>query len=533
MPLDTSIALQTQGPADPLERYGKALALRNAITQGKSQDLQLQSQQMDLEDQQKMRQAFATSGGDLDKLFQNAVQIGVGPKTLMQLKDSLLKQRESLAKIGNDELAVKKDHTEAIGSAAQGLLQLPTPEARAAAYPQAISALVQQGRIKPEEVPAQYPGDEQIQQFANVARSSQQIIDSVFKERETKAAEQNAASTAANAATAGKRETREADQQARQILGAKLGAAKSVAEYQQVLGAAPVALAQEFAGKTPEQARQMVMTGAEQSTAAHNAADEKAAQQRISVEQGRLNIEKQRYGFETGGGVSPQAKAIAAGEISPTSTRMMLRSNPGLIAQVKSVDPNFDEANIENRYATLKEFTSTSTGKAGGQVLALNTLIHHADLYQQAAAALKNGTFRPGNQAYNAIANAFGSAPPTNASLVGRFLAGETGKVATGGVPAEGEIKGILGSLGNDASPEQIANAGKTLLQIASGRATPLMERVKNAKLDKQVQVIGPDAQEILKRNGFDPETMKPATVPSGLTLQDIEAEIARRKKAK
>jgi len=195
--------------------------------------------------------------------------------------------------------------------------------------------------------------------------------------------------------------------------------------------------------------------------------------------------------------------------MDPATLRATLRRSPGLISQIQKLDPNFDEADIDKRYNTLKEFTSTSSSKAGGQLIALNTLIHHADLYMDAADAMKNGTFRPGNAAYNALATMFGSSPPNNAALVARFLAGETGKVATGGVPAEGEIKGILSNLGTNASPDQMRQAGEKLLQIAAGRATPLMEKVKDAKLDKVVRVLGPDAQAILQRRGFSGETMK------------------------
>lgn len=258
-------------------------------------------------------------------------------------------------------------------------------------------------------------------------------------------------------------------------------------------------------------------------TARHNSVDEKQGAGRLGVEQKRVGIESQRYAFDANGGVSPAAKMAAAGQMDPQTLRMMIRGNPGFIQQVKAADPNFDEADIDNRFNTLKEFTSTSTGKAGGQVLALNTLIHHADLYLQTADALKNGSFVPGNAAYNAVASAFGSAPPTNAALVGRFLAGETGKVATGGVPAEGEINGILSKLGTNASPDQIRGAAQTLLGIAAGRMQPLQERVNNAKIGNVVQVLGPDAKSILSRRGFDPATMKPsAGAGTVVTKQDV-----------
>ncbi len=208
--------------------------------------------------------------------------------------------------------------------------------------------------------------------------------------------------------------------------------------------------------------------------------------------------------------VSPTAQMAAEGRLDPATLRAVIRKNPTIVAEIKQASPDWDEADIEKRYAVGKEMSSSSNTKAGGQVIALNTLVHHADLYLKSAEALKNGTFKPGNAAYNAVASMFGSAPPQNAALVARFLAGETGKVATGGVPAEGEIKGVLANLPTNASPEQIEGAGKTIMEIASGRAVPIIEKVKDAKLDKIYPVFGADAKEILTRRGFDPETMKP-----------------------
>lgn len=210
------------------------------------------------------------------------------------------------------------------------------------------------------------------------------------------------------------------------------------------------------------------------------------------------------------------AEAIANGDYSPTTVRSTLRKNPGLLSDIKKIDPEFDEADLEKRYSTLKEFTSSSNTKAGGQVLALNTLIHHADLYLKTAEALKNGSFKPGNAIYNEVASAFGSAPPQNTALVAQFLAGETGKVATGGVPAEGEVKRVLSGLSTSSSPKQIQDAADTLLGIAAGRMLPLKEKRDDARLQKRVQIVGPDAKDILTRHGYDPETMKKMSQQGG-----------------
>ncbi len=289
------------------------------------------------------------------------------------------------------------------------------------------------------------------------------------------------------------------------------------------LDAMPHGIARQFAGaKTPadflkvgQTAEQQVQATQAAINATNTEADRKITQQqgagRLSVEQQRLKMQQEQAGYEMGGGISATAKAIAAGDLDALATRQALRKNPGLISQIKQVDPNFSELNIDKRQDVLKEFTASGNTKAGGQVIALNTLIHHADLYMQAGEALKNGSFVPGNAIYNKVAQTFGAAPPGNAALLARFFAGETGKVATGGVPAEGEINGILAHLGTNASPDQIVGAGKTLLGIAAGRMTPLQEKVDDAKLNGMVRVIGPDAAEILTRRGFDPKTMKPA----------------------
>jgi hypothetical protein len=323
----------------------------------------------------------------------------------------------------------------------------------------------------------------------------------------------------ANARTTAQARKQEADTQTNRLtLETPKIQAETTAAQQKASGTEPIQPAQ--------QAQIDISKAAKAETERHNAVEEKQGAGRLAVAQQELGLKKEQFGFDTNGGVSSTAKAIVSGELDPQTVRSMLRRNPGLIEQAKRLDPNWDEATIDSRYQTLHEFTNTSTGKAGGQVIALNTLVHHADLYQRTAEALKNGNFRPGNAAYNEVSTLFGGPAPTNANLVARFLAGETAKVATGGVPGEGEVNGILANLGNNASPDQLANAGRTLLQIAAGRATPLMERVHQNKLEKQIQVIGPDAREILQRHGFDPETMKPVQQGGGGGTPAIPASI-------
>ena len=210
-------------------------------------------------------------------------------------------------------------------------------------------------------------------------------------------------------------------------------------------------------------------------------------------------------------------KNIATGdELAPTGRAALTGPGGQMMSALYQYDPEFTPLLAQQRKQRLSEFNSSQSNRAGGQLLALNTMIHHADLYLDAVAELKNGTFKPGNAIYNTVANMFGAAPPTTARLLAQFFASETGKVATGGVPAEGEIKGILEKMSTDGSPEAMERAGKTLIAIAAGRMEPLKQFRDEAKLEKFVTILHPDSQAILQKRGFDPETMKPVIVGKG-----------------
>ena len=203
-------------------------------------------------------------------------------------------------------------------------------------------------------------------------------------------------------------------------------------------------------------------------------------------------------------------KAIARGdEAAPTGRAAT--SGPGalLMNALYRYDPDFTPLLAQKRKTELADFTKTGSGDAGGKIVALDTMIHHADLYLETADALKNGTFVPGNRVYNAVATAFGKAPPTEAGLVAQFFAGETAKVA--GEQSQGEVNAILDKMKTDGSPEQMKQAGQRLLQIAAGRMIPYQERIADAKLQNLAPpILGPSEKEILQRRGFDPNTMQP-----------------------
>lgn len=490
MPIDARIALgfqPDQQAQNPLDILARVMQLKNQQAQAPLIDAQVKRATLEnkgLEqsqaDEQAIKDAINAAGGNAEAAIPGVMK--ASPKAGIALQKSIAEQGEAELKKQQAKLNLAKAHTEFIGQQLGGVndqnsYQAALQELQGSGIdvskmapqfdPQAVESYRQKGMTITEQLNAK----------------SKQLEDQIKQAAESRAA-------------------------AKAPLEMRTAEANATAAEQKAAGQEPI--------QPADKARIDREAEAATETVKHNRETEAAArsrnlmeQRRVQLEGARLNLDKEKAGFDMGGGVSPAAQMAAEGRMDPQTLRSMLRRSPGMVSQIQKIDPNFDEANIDKRFNTLKEFTNTSNGKAGGQALALNTLIHHADLYLQTAEALKNGSFVPGNAIYNKVATMFGAAPPTNAALVARFLAGETGKVATGGVPAEGEIKGILSNLSADASPAGIEGAAKTLLSVAAGRAQPLIEKAKDAKIDNIVHVIGPDAQEILKSRGFDPNTMK------------------------
>lgn len=490
MPIDPSVIhVQPIQQPDLLGTAAQVLQLRNAQQSGEFNKLKLQEARDDYADQQTVKQAYAATHGDLDAALPMLAG-KVSSHTYMGLTNAWMEQQKQRLALAEQQGKLAEQLHESMAKAATGVKAAGnTPEAFIATAQRWAQFIPQVGQMLAPYV-------EKAQQDPSIIP---QLMDQFIAGSKTGQAEMTAVGAQQRGQAAAN-----ADQRAAQMFPDVQ--AKAAAEAQKAKD--------EAAGKAPIQPYQAAQLGNSAAqldlSKQRESREAKQGAAQLGISREKLAMEKERNGFDMSGGVSEAAQMAVDGRMSPQTLRMILRKNPGFISQIRQVDPNFDEVNIENRYQTLKEFTNTQANHAGGQLLALNTLVHHADLYMEAAQALKNGTFRPGNEIYNKVATAFGAAPPVQADLVARFFASETGKVATGGVPAEGEINGLLKSLNNNSSPEQMFKVGQTMLQLAAGRATPLSERLKEAHLQDVKKVFGPDAQAILQRRGLDPNTMKP-----------------------
>lgn len=538
---------------DPLQTLAQMGQLRTQGLQQQQAQLGITQAQQQLASQKAMMQAFATGGGDWDKtqklMYSNP---NILPSDLMAMEQHRLQVQTQAATLTKDKQAILGSDMDRYRGFLDGVTdQDSLDQANLNASKVGVS----------QEVPrlTTFPGDaDHVKAFANSLALHSQAVEEGLK----------GAQTAASVATAGE-STARAGQATAETAKTQLetGITQAQLDYIKQLTSTPKGLAdyvsasidktkypdlwnrayneaqgsvqmRDLKGVRDAVAKNAAMASEQEKTVATET-DPRVLKAREDVArantQGRVTIEMARDAsmLQGGGANAPggagsdglsgdaylgtlnpafaaRLKAIARGdEAAPTGRAAT--SGPGalLMNALYRYDPDFTPLLAQKRKTELADFTKTGSGDAGGKIVALDTMIHHADLYLETADALKNGTFVPGNRVYNAVATAFGKAPPTEAGLVAQFFAGETAKVA--GEQSQGEVNAILDKMKTDGSPEQMKQAGQRLLQIAAGRMIPYQERIADAKLQNLAPpILGPSEKEILQRRGFDPNTMQP-----------------------
>lgn len=111
---------------DPMERYGKSLALQGLMGQQDIQALQMQQTRQGIDDERATREAFAAAGGDKKKTIDALLGRGLY-KPAQALQKSILEEEGKRATIGKDEAAAGKSrHEVQIGQLQHGASILGT-----------------------------------------------------------------------------------------------------------------------------------------------------------------------------------------------------------------------------------------------------------------------------------------------------------------------------------------------------------------------------------------------------------------------
>lgn len=312
MPLDTNIPLGVRAPeiANPLDQFAKVASIRNLIQQGKlgTENLhaaQTENQQRDLElqDNQTLRQLAGESNGDIEELARRAAG-KVSPKTLASLQASALDHKTKMAVLTKDQLANLREQNKMIADEADQITQAPLNE-QPALYAAATARLQQKGLVQPGELPAQYPGQPAIERFRDIHAGMDSVFERHLKAKGEERAVAKEGREVAEAAPKLAEAQVKADVATRQNAATQLATATSAEQYGQMLDALPHGVASKFPPaaqfdpkKTPQMVRQLGMTPDQQATTAgQDAARAETAAQHVLTnkhEEARIGLERAR-----------------------------------------------------------------------------------------------------------------------------------------------------------------------------------------------------------------------------------------------
>jgi hypothetical protein len=197
---------------------------------------------------------------------------------------------------------------------------------------------------------------------------------------------------------------------------------------------------------------------------------------------------------------------------TPSPRSFQTREGKAMLDRILTVNPDFDASLYSVRAPTRKAYT---TGPQGQQLTAMNTAIEHLDQLQAAADALQNGTFKPGNAAYNALADLFGSGAPTSFATIKEKVDKELDAVASKGVPTVSGAAAQKAIGGVSSSPESIKNYIDTSIRLLGSSQNALREPYKRAMgANAPFDPLTPEAKAVLLKRGFDPENPTAAVQP-------------------
>lgn len=562
MPLDPNISLSYQPPQiqNPLATLAQVQALKNQQLQSQTSQLELQNQQRTLAGQQALDNAMRTAvtmGPDGTPVFNRQAvsdslsQGGFGhlvPGVMKSLTDTetayadLAKKKADLTKLNQDIAQNNLD--------AGGLLALTVQKAgnTPGAALGAIAFAKAHGQLDPataenlaQQITAN-PTPDAVKQLTDNLIAQSPKAQTILK------GQQEAAAATETAETRRRAEGRQQQEFDIKAPGERADAAKK--EFQNAVpsllrAVGTPAYAQAYQALSPDAQKiapspeskptiadvtRASMTPAEAQTAAHQTVEERQAQQglglraqEVGISGARLAVERMNAGLDPKTGqpiqytdaqgnpvnVSPVARQIAAYKLPPPAARSMASAQgKNLMNQVLTVNPDFDIGQYEERYKTMQDLRPG--GKLGQNALALNTLVRHTEDMFDAIQALKNGDVQALNAAKQKMAQWMGSAAPTNFDQWRQFVVGETVKSIRGQGGNQKDEEEARAPLERANSPEQLLGAMNVNLAATGGKLRALNQAVRPVIGDSKFTALDPDAQEILQKRGYDPETMKP-----------------------
>lgn len=402
-----------------------------------------------------------------------------------------------------------------IFQATGALGKLPSTEARAQAWPQAVEALIGQGHLDPKKVPTQYPGDAWLENEHNIAGTQ---IEKDGEDANRRANELHPAAVLEGKA--------KAEALARSNAATQLGASKTTEEYQQVLDGLPYALAKQFEGKTAAEARQLGMTGDQQTTAgqaASNAADTKDYRNgQLGFEAARLNEERRKTNLQfenvklTPEAIDKAAEMFAnSGQLPQLGMGAAAAANRSAIinrAQAKfpNVDWGANKATFQANQDSLKSLQKNLDNVEAFEKTAgknLDVFLDAAKKVPDTGSPVLNLPLRMVNDKLlgSPEASAFYAAGLTAKTEIAKVL----NSANAGGVLSDSARKEVETMIGPDATLKQIFAAANILKQDMTNRHDSYTEQ-RNAIKTRLTGATNPQgAPESKPYKTYNPKTGK------------------------
>jgi hypothetical protein len=182
-------------------------------------------------------------------------------------------------------------------------------------------------------------------------------------------------------------------------------------------------------------------------------------------------------------GMAADLQAYRNGDKNPSD----LSTRPGMqnpqsrqaFSQVaRSIWPDFSENQFAVRQGVQKSFAS---GEDASTIQSLNTAVQHIKMFNDLAAAQKNGDIQTVNRIQNFVQTQLGHPEATNAATTATALSGELANIFKKSGATDQEIAGIQGNLDpSKMSPQQIDGWTKTAEGLMAGRLNGVNNKWQN-----------------------------------------------------
>jgi hypothetical protein len=454
MPIDPNIILQAGANRpqlnDPLEQYGKSLALKGLLGQQDLQALQTQAARKNIADDELNSQALRESGGDQNKYGERLMALGLGKQYFANKKD-ILANKLTNSTIDKNTAEVPKIQGEVLDKALErehNNWSNVTDPAQAA---QLVTASYQNPITGPHRasiMPLQ-------QALQNIPQDPAALTQYVQKQQ----------MGVKDYAIANKPTIHTTNNGQTQTTQAYPG-----------LGGAPTTLSSTPMQVTPDarlsantQLRGQNMVDA-RARDANNGSEAQFTPEAITNAAARYNID---------GTLPPMGmgKTGAQGRSAILNKAAELAATAGVTPDQQRRDQLETKVNIAGEKNYLY--------KNGPQVRGFNVLLNHLDTAQHLYDALNNGDVQAINRAKNAFKTQFGQEAPTDLAAARQFIAGEAIKGVTGAAGALGDREEAQKNLAADKSPTQFNGAINTIKELSLGQLEGHEQQYKSVTGDK------------------------------------------------